>query len=90
MLPSLNNDDDDDGDDDDDDDDDDYYYYYYCDKTWNKSLSVSYSKWLYILFPGQKTYYHYTDKKGAEGIAKSKEIKASTDTKNDAVFGRGK
>ena len=47
-------------------------------------------KWLYILFPGKKTYYHYTDQKGAEGIAKSEEIKASTDTKNDAVFGPGK
>ena len=45
---------------------------------------------IYILFPGYKTYYHYTDKRGAEGIAKSKEIKASTDTKNDAVYGTGK
>ena len=45
---------------------------------------------IYILFPGHKTYYHYTDKRGAEGIAKSKEIKASTDTKTDARFGTGK
>ena len=45
---------------------------------------------IYISFPGQKTYYHYTDKRGAEGIEKSKEIKASTDTTNDAVFGPGK
>lgn len=37
----------------------------------------------------KKTYYHYTDKRGAEGIAKSKEIKASTDTKTDARFGTG-
>ena len=47
-------------------------------------------KWLYILFPGEKTYYHYTDQRGVEGIEKSKEIKASTDTTNDAVFGPGK
>ena len=34
--------------------------------------------------------YHYTDKKGAEGIAETKTIKASTDTKTDARFGPGK
>lgn len=62
----------------------------YCGKIWNKSLLVSHSKWLYILFPRQVTLYHYTDKEGAIGIAKSKKIKASTDTEKDAKYGPGK
>lgn len=37
----------------------------------------------------KKTYYHYTDQSGVKGISKSKEIKASTDTTNDAVYGPG-
>ena len=32
---------------------------------------------------------HFTDKKGAEGIARTGTIKASTDTKNDAKYGEG-
>ena len=33
--------------------------------------------------------FHYTNKKGAEGIEKEKKIKASTDTTKDAAFGKG-
>ncbi|CAH3167642.1 unnamed protein product [Porites evermanni] len=39
--------------------------------------------------PQLHTYYHYTDQRGVKGISKSKEIKASTDTTNDAVYGPG-
>ena len=36
------------------------------------------------------TLYHYTNEMGAAGIAASGVINASTDTKNDAVYGPGK
>lgn len=41
-------------------------------------------------FSGQITLYHYTDKKGREGIKQSDMIRESTDTRNDAAFGTGK
>lgn len=55
-----------------------------------KYALTSYSRLLYISSSEQVTLYHYTDKKGVEGIKKDNIIMASTDTATDAAFGKGK
>ena len=41
-------------------------------------------------FPARRRITITLTQRGAKGISKSKEIKASTDTTNDAVYGPGK
>lgn len=55
-----------------------------------KYALTSYSRLLYISSSEQVTLYHYTDKKGVEGIKKDNIIMVSTDTATDAAFGEGK